>query len=86
MGTDDEFYTSDQEDDYSIEGGGLENDESDTQWIPPKGTTTKVVHLYLAINQDELNMNLSYSITKKNLIFFEFWIFFLGSSCMDIGI
>lgn len=51
LGTDDEFYTSDQEDDYSIEGDGLENDESDTQWIPPKGTTTKVVHLYLAINQ-----------------------------------
>ncbi|KAK9942323.1 hypothetical protein M0R45_007994 [Rubus argutus] len=48
LGTDDEFYTSDQEDDYSIEGleesiDGLENDESDTQWIPPKGTTTKVI-------------------------------------------
>lgn len=56
LGTDDEFYTSDQEDDYSIEGleesiDGLENDESDTQWIPPKGTTTKVVHLHLAINK-----------------------------------
>ncbi|KAM5549023.1 putative E3 ubiquitin-protein ligase ARI2 [Rosa sericea] len=48
LGSDEEFYTSDQEDDYSIEGleesiDGLENDDSDTPWIPPKGTTTKVI-------------------------------------------
>ena len=45
LGSDEELYTSDQEDDYSIEGDGLENEDSDSPWIPPKGPSTKVVHL-----------------------------------------
>lgn len=43
VGSDEEFYTSDQEDDYSNEGP--ENEDYDTPCIPPKGTTTKVFHL-----------------------------------------
>ncbi|KAL6211632.1 hypothetical protein ACLB2K_016855 [Fragaria x ananassa] len=41
VGSDEEFYTSDQEDDYSNEGP--ENEDYDSSCIPPKGTTTKVI-------------------------------------------
>lgn len=37
LGSDDEYYYSDQD---SLDG--IENEDSDPQWIPPKGTTTKV--------------------------------------------
>ncbi|GAV67119.1 IBR domain-containing protein [Cephalotus follicularis] len=38
MGSDDDFYYSDRD---SLDG--LENEEPDFQWVPPKGPTTKVI-------------------------------------------
>lgn len=64
VGSDEEFYTSDQEDDYSNEGP--ENEDYDTPCIPPKGTTTKVVHL--------LPQFILFDHSKKNLILFEFGV------------
>lgn len=42
MSSDEDYYCSDDQESLD----GLDNEESDSQWFPPKGSSIKVLYIY----------------------------------------